>query len=95
MVGAIIIGYFLPTIIALLRSKKNKGSIIVVNVFLGWSIIGWVVALAWACGSDDKHTVHIAKESTSEELERLVRLKEKNVITEEEFKTQKEKILGK
>ena len=95
MVLAIILAYFIPTIVALIRGKKNKGSIIVVNVFLGWSVIGWVVALAWACGSDEKHTVHVVKESGSEELERLVRLKEKNVITEEEFEIQKKKVLGK
>jgi hypothetical protein len=31
----------------------NKGSTIVVNVFLGWTFIGWVVALAMACGRKD------------------------------------------
>lgn len=45
--------YFVPTIIAIARSMRNKGSTIVVNVFLGWTIIGWVVALAMACGKKD------------------------------------------
>ena len=43
--------YFIPSIVAWARSVKNVGSIIVVNVFLGWTFIGWVVALAWACSS--------------------------------------------
>ena len=46
------IPYFIPTIVAISRDMHNKGSIIVVNVFLGWTLIGWVVALAIACGSN-------------------------------------------
>ena len=45
--------YFVPTIIAIARSMKNKGSTIVINIFLGWTIIGWIVALAMACGKND------------------------------------------
>ncbi|MDS1116379.1 superinfection immunity protein [Gordonia westfalica] len=40
--------YLLPSIVAELRKAPNKGSIIVINVLLGWTIIGWVVALAMA-----------------------------------------------
>ncbi|WP_020171214.1 superinfection immunity protein [Gordonia polyisoprenivorans] len=38
----------LPSIIALLRKVPTKGSVIVINVLLGWTIIGWIVALAMA-----------------------------------------------
>jgi hypothetical protein len=41
--------YFLPTIVAVSRKVTNQGSIFVINFFLGWSFIGWVVALAMAC----------------------------------------------
>jgi hypothetical protein len=44
--------YFLPTLIAQHRHNKNLGAIIVVNLFLGWTFIGWVVALAWAVIED-------------------------------------------
>ena len=40
--------YFLPTIIAFLGGSSYVGPIVIVNTFLGWSLIGWVVALAWA-----------------------------------------------
>jgi hypothetical protein len=43
--------YFVPTIVALLRMPKNYGAAIVIDVFLGWTFIGWVVALAMACSS--------------------------------------------
>ena len=40
--------YLLPTIEAWLRKHPNLGAISLVNIFLGWSLIGWVVALVWA-----------------------------------------------
>jgi hypothetical protein len=42
--------YFLPTIVALVRKLRSIGPTIVVNLFLGWTFIGWVVALAMAFG---------------------------------------------
>ena len=45
-IGAI---YSLPTIVAGLRSHPNGGSIIVLNLLLGWTLVGWVVSLAMAC----------------------------------------------
>jgi len=44
--------YFLPTVIALLREKRDKLSIFLLNFFLGWSVIGWVIALVWALKTD-------------------------------------------
>jgi Superinfection immunity protein/zinc-ribbon domain len=44
--------YFLPTIVAARRQKKNLASIALVNILLGWSFIGWVVALVWAMATD-------------------------------------------
>jgi hypothetical protein len=38
--------YFLPTIIG--RDKRDAAGIILVNLFLGWTVIGWVIALIWA-----------------------------------------------
>ena len=40
--------YMLPTIEAKFRGHTNIASIGLVNFFLGWSLIGWVVALVWA-----------------------------------------------
>ena len=44
--------YFLPSIIALARSKRNILAIFLLNLFLGWTFIGWVVALVWAVKVD-------------------------------------------
>ena len=44
--------YFLPSIIALMRNKRDIVAIILLNFFLGWSVIGWIVALVWAVKHD-------------------------------------------
>ncbi|WP_234313892.1 superinfection immunity protein [Streptomyces sp. NBRC 109706] len=46
--------YFVPTIIAFARGVRNAGSVLVVNLFLGWTLVGWVVALAMAARSTDR-----------------------------------------
>ena len=41
--------YFLPTVIAIVfRHESDAVGIFLVNFFLGWTIIGWWVALVWA-----------------------------------------------
>jgi len=44
--------YFAPTLEAYHRKKKNKEAIFYLNFFLGWTLIGWVVALVWAVTKD-------------------------------------------
>ena len=39
--------YFLPTVVALWRGQ-NFAPVFAINLFLGWTLIGWVGALAWA-----------------------------------------------
>ena len=40
--------YLLPTYEAWKRKHSNLTAIALVNIFLGWSVIGWVVAVVWA-----------------------------------------------
>jgi Superinfection immunity protein len=44
--------YFLPTIVALIRDRHDKFSIFLLNFFLGWSVIGRIISLVWACKND-------------------------------------------
>ncbi|MBE3604102.1 superinfection immunity protein [bacterium] len=46
--GLLLVLYFVPSIVAHNRAHPSRGSIYVVNFFLGWTLLGWVVALAWA-----------------------------------------------
>ena len=40
--------YFLPGIVAHIRDHHQKNAIVLLNLFLGWTLLGWVVALVWA-----------------------------------------------
>ena len=46
--GSLVLLYFLPTLLVIRDKEKSRASIFVVNLFLGWTLVGWVVALAWA-----------------------------------------------
>ena len=46
--GLAILFYFLPAMIGAKRDHKNMGSIFVLNLLLGWTFVGWVVAMVWA-----------------------------------------------
>ncbi len=40
--------YFIPTIVAKKKKHDNKTAITLLNIFLGWTLVGWVVSLVWA-----------------------------------------------
>lgn len=40
--------YFAPAIIAAARNTHNATGILLLNIFLGWTIVGWFVALLMA-----------------------------------------------
>ncbi|GAA3608028.1 superinfection immunity protein [Microlunatus ginsengisoli] len=50
-------GYLLPWAIGATRNRTNCVATALVNVFLGWTLIGWVVALVMACGSEPQQPV--------------------------------------
>jgi hypothetical protein len=41
--------YFLPWAIAATRGRPNTGGVFVVNLLVGWTLIGWIIALVMAC----------------------------------------------
>lgn len=45
--------YFLPFVIAMMRGRPNTGAIFVLNLLLGWTLVGWVVALVWAMSTNE------------------------------------------
>jgi hypothetical protein len=45
----ILLLYFVPIIVAVVRHHHNALAIGMLNFFLGWTFIGWVAALVWAC----------------------------------------------
>ena len=48
--------YFLPTLIVYWRNHKNAASICLLNIFLGWTFVGWVAALVWSASTQEPAT---------------------------------------
>lgn len=87
--------YFIPAVNAYSKKKRNAGAVLALNLFLGWTFIGWIVALVWSISNDEKtQPVVIHTQGSSIDLEKLADLKTKGLITEEEFQTKKKQLLG-
>ena len=48
IVAIVLYIYFIPTSVAINKKQVNYLSIFVINLFLGWTIVGWIICLAWA-----------------------------------------------
>jgi hypothetical protein len=46
--GLMVMWYFLPTVIAICVRHQNGVAIFIVNLLLGWTMLGWIAALAWS-----------------------------------------------
>ena len=44
--------YFLPIVVAFVRHHKAKLAIVITDLLLGWTVVGWIAALIWACNSN-------------------------------------------
>ncbi len=64
--------YFYPSFLG--RYKENFTSILLLNLFLGWTLVGWVIALVWATSKDDKTKSDLLKIQAEQKaaLEKLV-----------------------
>jgi len=47
-VAALLLGYFLPSVLAGHFHHPRRDTIVALNLFLGWTLFGWIGALAWA-----------------------------------------------
>jgi Superinfection immunity protein len=46
--------YFLPSIVAFARQHVQAAPIFILNLFFGWTIVGWVGCLAWAVSANTR-----------------------------------------
>lgn len=85
--------YFLPTYIG--RNKSNFNAILVLNLLVGWTFIGWVVALVWAISGKPylNDTNPANAPNISDDLLKLTSLKEKGLLSDDEFNNAKSKLL--
>ena len=47
-----LIPYFIPFIIAVFKRNNNKKDVLLLNMFGGWTVLGWLLALVWAIKSN-------------------------------------------
>ena len=40
--------YFVPALVAFNRGHRQAVPLFIVNLFFGWTLLGWVICLAWA-----------------------------------------------
>ena len=50
----IVLLYLLPSIISSIRNTKYFGGIFILNLLLGWTVLGWIGALIWAVSTPKK-----------------------------------------
>lgn len=104
LIGAFV--YLLPSYIARKRKHKDLTGIVVVNILFGWSLIGYLVALVWAFkeerespqviiqnGSSHPIASH-GQQSLEAQLTELKSLRDKELLTEEEYKAKRSAILS-
>ncbi|UEQ75255.1 superinfection immunity protein [Chryseobacterium arthrosphaerae] len=94
--------YFIPTIIALVRLyilRFKFFSVLLINLFFGWTVYGWWLAFAKAFSS--KNVIYIKNKSKNtvvldkyDQLNKLNNLRASGAINEEEFEVEKQKILS-
>lgn len=58
--------YFLPAIIAKARKNRSTTGIFILNLFLGWTFIGWIAALIWAFASSPRQSPTVIVNNTSQ-----------------------------
>lgn len=46
--------YFIPAAVASHRRHRNAAAIFMTNLLLGWTFLGWAVAMIWACTANTR-----------------------------------------
>jgi Superinfection immunity protein/Short C-terminal domain len=92
--------YFMPALNARSRQHPSLATIFFLNLLLGWTLIGWLVAIMWSAsdfatsGKALSNNVEQAVPDKYQQLEKLGSLKERGFITDEEFQAEKQKLLN-
>lgn len=48
LLALVLILYLLPTLVAYGREHLRRHDVAIVNVLIGWTLIGWIVVFLWA-----------------------------------------------
>ena len=88
--------YFLPYRIAHKTNHKQTRAIYILNIFAGWTVIAWIIALIWAhtVPSESIHVHSSQAQSNADEIRKYKELYDSGVISLEEFEAKKKHLLG-
>ena len=100
LIALIFFLYFIPTFVAFSRHHQFKWIIFLINLFTGFTFVGWIGALIWAfidTGQNTKVYIQPASNnpqfSIASELEKLTVLRDNGDISNLEYKELKYKLL--
>lgn len=54
--------YFVPAALAVFFSSKRAAAIFILNLFLGWTVLGWIGALVWAFADNTNQKQNLRRE---------------------------------
>lgn len=88
--------YFLPYLVANKKNHTQKRAIYILNVLLGWTFLGWIISLIWACTEpkENNKIVQVVKNDNAEEIRKYKDLLDSGIITQEEFDSKKTQLLN-
>src|SRR5258708_34863452 len=53
--------YFAPALVAFSRRQQNRRFILALNFLFGWTIVGWIICLAWAARAPSGEPVVVVR----------------------------------
>lgn len=69
VIATLFILYWLPTIIVAVRQAHSALGVFLLNFFLGWTVLGWGIALIWALAADNRlHQIIVRVDSNGNRL---------------------------
>lgn len=67
MLLILLAGYFMPALVAGMRGRDGQGFIAILNLLIGWTVLGWIVLLVVAFTGESAAT----RKQREEQLELL------------------------
>ena len=88
--------YFIPYLIANKKGHPQETAIFILNLFAGWTILAWIIALVWAfIKPKSVSNIQQIQMSSADELMKYKNLLDSGVISQEEFDQKKKDLLNK
>lgn len=86
--------YFIPAFIARGSKHPRMDAIAILNLLLGWTVLGWIGALIWALSKPTPQPEVLTRPlSLAEELARLDKMWDKGTINNAQYLRMKDDLL--